>query len=103
MTVPGNKLGLDDELIEVGDRIYMYVAAPFSSIRYKCEAVEVDIPYEYDDGKVSMSHVMRIKLLQRYDEKRIGIEVLKMYGVFSVRGPRSMPKDLIRKMENMHK
>ena len=30
--------------IEEGDTVYMYMAAPYSAILYRCEAVEVDIP-----------------------------------------------------------
>ena len=35
----------------VGDKIYIYVASPVSAVKYKCKAVEVDIPYEYSDQR----------------------------------------------------
>ncbi|MDR2742298.1 MAG: MmcQ/YjbR family DNA-binding protein [Treponema sp.] len=54
--------------IAVGDIVYLYVAAPVSAIRYKCKTVEVNIPYHYEDSNVSMSRVMRIQLLERYDK-----------------------------------
>lgn len=78
----------------VGDIIYLYVAAPFSAILYQCEAVEVDIPYEYDDGNVHMNHVMRIRLLHRLGQDQMTRERLKDYGVYAVRGPRSVPAAL---------
>lgn len=52
--------------IAVGDRVYLYVAAPVSAVLYRCVATEVDIPYPYDDGNVHMSHVMRLKRLEQY-------------------------------------
>ena len=85
--------------ISVGDIIYIYMAAPYSSIRYKCEAVEVDIPYKYNDGNVSMRYVMRIRLLHRFDGEQLSFATLKEYGVRAVRGPRSVPYSLHRKIE----
>lgn len=80
--------------IAVGDTVFMYVAAPVSAILYKCRAVEVDIPYRYDDGRVHMTRVMQIKRLQTYDRQRFRLERLKEYGVYAVRGPRSVPNSL---------
>lgn len=87
--------------IMVGDIIYMYVAAPYSAILYKCRAEEVDIPYDYNDGKVSMSHVMKISLLCRFDEKQLNLNTLKEYGVYAVRGPRSVPNRLSHKIQQL--
>nr|WP_314464406.1 MmcQ/YjbR family DNA-binding protein [uncultured Clostridium sp.] len=88
--------------ITVGDIIYLYVAAPVSAIRYKCKAVEVNIPYHYADDNVSMSRVMEIQLLKRYDKEPIGFNMLKEHGVISVRGPRSIPLSLIREIEALY-
>lgn len=87
--------------IAVGDIVYLYVTAPVSAIRYKCRAIEVNIPYKYADENVSMSRVMRLQLLQSYDEKRVGLELMKAHGVCAVRGPRSMPDSLIRELERI--
>jgi len=81
--------------IAVGDTVYMYVAAPVSAIRYKCKAVEVDIPYRYSDDNVSMSHVMRLQLVQSYEKYPIGMKLLQEHGVYAVRGPRSIPESLM--------
>ena len=54
--------------IWAGDIVYLYVAAPISAILYKCEVLEVDIPYKYSDKNVSMKKVMKIKLLKRYEQ-----------------------------------
>jgi len=83
----------------VGDTIYLYLAAPFSCVLYKCTAVEVDIPYEYDDGKVSMHKVMKVKRLHTYDQDAFGLAALKEHGIISVRGPRGIPYGLRDKLE----
>ncbi len=88
--------------IAVGDTVYLYIAAPVSAIRYQCKAIEVDIPYQYADENVSMSHVMRLQLFKAYDAKPIGRELLKAHGVNAVRGPRSMPDSLIHEIETMY-
>ncbi|MBP3361712.1 MAG: MmcQ/YjbR family DNA-binding protein [Clostridia bacterium] len=77
--------------VSVGDIIYLYVAAPISAILYKCRAVEVDIPYNYDDENVHMKQVMKIKRLHKFDKQQFNFAKLKEYGVCSIRGPRSVP------------
>lgn len=86
----------------IGDKIYLYVAAPVSAIKYKCRAIEVNIPYDYSDENVSMSRVMRLQLLQRYDKIKIDFSMLKNYGVGAVRGPRSMPNSLKCRIEELY-
>ena len=54
--------------IHVGDLVYLYVGSPYSAILYQCEAIEVNIPYEYQDKNLSMNRVMKIKLLKKYKE-----------------------------------
>ena len=88
--------------IAVGDTVYLYIAAPISAIRYKCKAIEVDIPYKYADENVSMSRVMRLQLLQTYNAEPVGMELLKAHGVCAVRGPRSMPNGLIHEIEMIY-
>lgn len=85
----------------VGDKIYIYVAAPISAIKYKCKAVEVNIPYKYSDKNVTINQVMRLQLLERYDKFKIDFAMLKEYGVGAVRGPRSMPNSLKCKIEEL--
>ncbi len=73
-----------------------------AQIRYQCKAIEVDIPYQYADENVRMSHVMRLQLLGTYDAKPIGMKLLKAHGVNAVRGPRSMPDSLIHEIKMMY-
>lgn len=84
--------------IHIGDFVYLYVANPYSSILYKCKVLETDIPYEYQDKNLSMSKVMKIKLLEKYDKNQYTFQKLQEYGIKAIRGPKSMPKELSVKM-----
>lgn len=78
------------------------MAAPFSSIRYKCKAVETDIPYEYGDENVRMKKIMKLRMLKKYDGVPIDREMLRSHDVRYVRGPRSMPDSLEREIEELY-
>lgn len=80
--------------ISIGDTVYIYVGSPYSCILYKCEVLEIDIPYTYQDKNLSMSKVMKIKLLKSYDKDKYTFAKLKEYGINSIRGPRSITKEL---------
>ncbi len=81
--------------IKAGDTVFMYFGAPISAILYKCLVTETDIPFSFDNGEVRMSGIMKIKLLKRYDPHEFTFAVLgKDYGIFAVRGPRGIPKNL---------
>lgn len=86
----------------IGDKVYLYVAAPISAIKYKCKTVEVDIPYEYSDKNLTMNRAMRLQLLEKYDKETISLSMLKEYGVNAVRGPRSMPNALKNKIAELY-
>ena len=85
--------------IHVNDIIYLYVAAPCSKIMYKCKAIEVNIPYEYKDKNVSMSHVMKIKLLKKLENKNYTFEYLNKIGIKAVRGPRKITKEISERLK----
>lgn len=85
--------------ISVGDLIYLYLGAPYSAILFQCEAIEVNIPYEYHK-QVSIHKVMKIKKLKEYPKEAFPFEKLKSYGLTSVRSPRRIP-DALRK--ELHK
>ena len=81
--------------IKKGDTVFMYVAAPVSAILYKCKVTKTDIPFEYADGNVRINALMKIKLQKRYSPDKFTFEKLKdEYGIFAVRGPRSVPAHL---------
>ena len=85
--------------VHVGDNIYMYVAAPYSSILYKCKAIEVDIPYHFSDENLTLKQAMKVELLEKYESGVWSFERIKQFGVYAVRGPRSMPAELKSEME----
>lgn len=80
--------------IEIGDIVYVYVGEPYSAILYKCEATEVNIPYEYHDDNLSMKKVMKIKLIKKYNQDDYPFSKIKKYGVNAIRGPRLITNEL---------
>lgn len=78
----------------------MYVGAPVSAVLYKCEVTETDIPYKYQDRNLTITALMKIRLLKRYAPDQFTFEVLKSeYGIFAVRGPRGIPNPLSAALE----
>lgn len=84
--------------IAVGDIVCIYVAEPYSEIMYKCEAIETDIPYDYKDKNLSINKVMKIKLLKRYNKNEFTFKKLNEFGIKSIRGPRSVTKELSKEL-----
>ena len=81
--------------IKTGDTVFMYVAAPVSAILYQCKVLETDIPWDYQDGKLSVKALMTIKLQKRYPPDKFTFTILKEdYGIRAVRGPRGIPYSL---------
>ena len=81
--------------VKVGDTVFMYVAAPVSAILYKCKVTEVDIPYDYQNKNLTITTLMKIKLLKKYDRKKFTFDRLKEdFGIYAVRGPRGVPNSL---------
>ena len=59
-----------------------------------CINLLFNIPYHYSDDNLTISKVMKIKLIKRFKEDEFTFPFLKQYGVNAIRGPRSMPKEL---------
>lgn len=76
--------------IRVGDIVYLYVGAPVSAVRYRCEAIAVRLPYPYRDGNVQMRFVMRIRRLKTYAPDVLPFSKLCALGIRAVRGPRTV-------------
>ncbi len=78
-----------------GDIVYMYVASPVSAILYKCRVLETDIPYDYQDKNLTITALMKIELLKRYDRDKFTFTMLgDEYGIYAIRGPRGVPYSL---------
>jgi len=81
--------------IKKGDIVFLYVGAPVSALLYKCRVTETDIPFRYERDGLTITKLMRIRLLKRYKPDRFPFERLKSdYGIFAVRGPRGVPETL---------
>ena len=80
--------------INVNDLVYIYVTNPYAKIMYKCKVIETNIPYKYNDKNVSMSRVMKIKLLKKIGNKEYTFEYLSNIGIKAIRGPRKINKDI---------
>lgn len=85
--------------VNVNDIIYLYLGAPYSAIMYKCLAIEVDIPYNYEDCNLTIKKAMRIKLLKRYNKEQYSFSKLSELGIKSIRGPRGITPKLKEKLE----
>ena len=81
--------------IKKGDTVFMYVAAPVSAILYMCKVKETDIPFQYDDGHVRLTSLMKIRLMKKYEPNRFTFRTLNdEFGILAVRGPRGVPHSL---------
>lgn len=87
--------------VRAGDKVFLYLAAPVSAIRYQCRAVETDIPYSFRKGKLSMERGMRIQLEHQFQDGVLNLAVMKQCGVGAVRGPRYLPERLRQKIETI--
>ena len=81
--------------IKKNDTVFLYVGAPVSAILYRCKVTDVDIPYDYHSSELTITKLMKIKLIKRYKPEQFTFERLKSeYGIFAVRGPRGVPNSL---------
>ena len=86
--------------IKTGDTVFMYIGAPVSAVLYKCVVTETDIPYHFQRKELTITSLMRIKLLKKYDPEEFTFDRLKNeFDIFAVRGPRGIP-DSLRKALN---
>lgn len=79
--------------IMAGDIVYLYTAAPVSAIEYECVVLETNIPYHFDNGKVHMERVMKIKQRRKLSSP-LSLATLREHGIFTVRGSVRMPYGL---------
>ncbi len=87
----------------VGDTVYMYMAAPVSAVMYRCEATEVNIQYNYDDGSYRIRKAMKLKLMHRFAQGDMPLSEMKKLGVSAVRGARGVPNTLLHRLRQLEK
>ena len=81
--------------IKKGDVVFLYIGAPISAVLYKCKVTETNIPCHYQDENLTITALMKIRLLKRYPPEQFTFKILKSeYRIFAVRGPRGVPGSL---------
>lgn len=97
--------------VEVGDTIYIYVAAPIKAIRLKCKVTEVNLSdIGIDDSKYVLDgsnfenhgKYMRLELLDSYDRDELSYVQLTMHGLKSVQGPIKLMGELETYVESVN-
>lgn len=88
---------------DVGDIVFIYVAAPVKAIRLKCKVSEVNLPSEkiedsqFNQGGSSFenySKYMRLELVDTYDENLLPFSDMIKHGLKSVQGPMKISGEL---------
>ncbi len=85
--------------VNIGDICYMYIANPVGAVKFKCEVVETDIPFEYQSKELSIAKLMKIKLLKTIEHDDIDFAFLRSIGVALIRGPVSISEEMAKKIE----
>ena len=81
--------------VKKDDVVFMYAGAPISAILYKCKVTETDIPYQYQSKGLTITSLMRIRLVKKYMSTKFTFKKLEAeFGIFAVRGPRGVPEKL---------
>ncbi len=89
--------------IYVGDLVYLYLAAPISSILFKCQVIENNIPFSYADENLKMDKVFRMKLLEKYPPGQVPMVLLCQHGITWIRGQRRLPDSLVKEIQRREK
>lgn len=85
--------------IHVGDIVFIYVTAPIKAVIYQCQVEEVDIPYQYHQDQLTITKVMKIRLLQRYPRGQFDFAFLRKQGIKAIRRPRHLPANLVTALQ----
>ena len=89
--------------VNVGDIVYIYAGKPYSAILYKSVVSKKDIPNPYKGAYSKYKNVMKLKIVDKYDENLFTLNVLKECGVTSVRGQRRITNDLSKLIKKYDK
>lgn len=89
--------------IEKGDIVYIYIGLPISAIKFKCEAVEVNLlKAEIDDSEFVIDgsnyenypRYMRLRKLKEYPDTALKKDLLINNGLKTVQGPSTVTTEL---------
>lgn len=85
--------------LAAGDIAYIYLTAPVSEIRFKCEVLKADIPYEYEDEHLKIKSAVKLKVLKRYPDGWCSIGRMRELGIKAIRGQRTCSEELTAYLE----
>ena len=85
--------------INKNDIVYIYAGKPYSAILYKAKAIEVNIPNTYGYNKYK--YLMNLEIIKEYDKDLLTFDILKKYGVTSIRGPRRITENLKKYIDEL--
>lgn len=94
--------------ISVGDTVYIYVAKPIASVKYKCKVTKSnkktndidDARFNKREEAKSYDNFMTLKLEKKYKDNLITMKELSEYGDINfVLSQRSLPLGLIERIE----
>lgn len=87
----------------VGDTLFIYYGKPFSQLRYMCKIVEKDIKFHDKQGNpIDENLYIRIQKMHFFDDGELNRNFIAKYGLTSIRGARSMPKELMMQIAKMY-
>lgn len=84
--------------IQVGDEVFIYVGVPYKAVMYRCRVNKTNLKIDeindtmfYRDSTPYKNYPfkMELELIEKYDEKKYSLEVLKEKGLRgTIQGPR---------------
>lgn len=81
--------------IKAGDFVFIYITAPTKALRYACRVLEANIPNQGYRDRDGIETLMKLQLLQQYEDHLLPLDLLQEQGLKSVRGPRRLPPQLV--------
>ena len=95
--------------VAINDIVYIYMSGNINQIKLKCIVTKINLPKpEIDDIKYFVTppskeykKYMQLKLLEEYDDPRLGYHELKQRGLNSVQGQQRLPESVKKYIESV--
>jgi hypothetical protein len=62
---------------------------------YKTVVTQVNIPSKYKKSNGEYMELILVKVIEKYPYEKYTLKTISKYGIKTVRGPRSMPEELL--------
>ena len=86
--------------VNIHDIAYIYIGSPYSSLIYKGEIIDKDIPFYYESANLKMTKVMKIRIIKKYSKDEYPLSKLKSFGLTSVRSIRRIGERLNKELDS---